>query len=935
MKLFPVGSEWRKWDLHVHLPSFRMSNHFKNTAGQVDWDRFCSILEESDVAAFGLTDYFNVDSFFTFKEEFEKRYPDSEKAFFPVVELRLNEAVNKAREDVNFHVLFRPDETQDRINAYLGSLETELTDHHDRHLTCLDLTDKALLESATVTRKALDQAYSSTYGKSPRTDRIMTLVPSNNDGIRADNANQRKRGLADQIDKVADLIFGNRANSDWFLRKDRFEPGAGPSRPKPVITGSDAHNFDDLLSWLGRSAPSPNEKSVTWIKADLTYEGLQQTLIEPGERVVVGDVKPDSKEPYRCIEKIVFQDGDFPAEVVFNSNLTSIIGSRSSGKSALLAYVAHAVDAEHTLDQQQAVSPKLKRAELGPAAGHSWSSVEGIRRHVVWKNHDATTGRVIYVPQNSLYEISTRPEEITDKIRPALFRAYPDLKRRFEEFEEAREVSKVFLTTSITDWFTHTSLARDHSKSLAELGDKEAILSTFQSIVDEIAELRRSSVLTDIENETYTAVAAVLADVTERLTALDLQIDLLADYVKTAPGSGDSNSDRLIPSEKIAVSIETTPAAQNLSEELGSAISELVTKAANELSEQLGQQLVLEYSKLTGERAELVEKRTELNNTHAALFSKISEVAATSELEKRRETYQTTLTNIEVEEKNIAREQALADKSAQDIQENLASRADMLKTLRDFFDTEERTLDSMKFGVVAGVSGEDREWLAQGFHKQSASDFLTDDRQSVEIDEIWEAPVKLLQALESGKQKIRQGEEGKEIAIRVLTFNPTVRLTATLEGDQVGGFETPTMTPGKQALFALSLILSESDEPWPLLLDQPEDDLDSRSIYEVIVPYLVSRKKERQIIMVSHNANLVVGADSESVIVANRHGQDRRNRDDQRFDYISGSLEHSRPAVNHASTLASRGISEHACEILDGGTDAFEKRKNKYNIRWS
>lgn len=73
--------------------------------------------------------------------------------------------------------------------------------------------------------------------------------------------------------------------------------------------------------------------------------------------------------------------------------------------------------------------------------------------------------------------------------------------------------------------------------------------------------------------------------------------------------------------------------------------------------------------------------------------------------------------------------------------------------------------------------------------------------------------------------------------------------------------------------------LEAPQEPWPLLIDQPEDDLDSRSIYDAIVPYLTKRKKERQIIMASHNANLVIGADSELVIVANRHGEDRRNRE--------------------------------------------------------
>lgn len=50
-----------------------------------------------------------------------------------------------------------------------------------------------------------------------------------------------------------------------------------------------------------------------------------------------------------------------------------------------------------------------------------------------------------------------------------------------------------------------------------------------------------------------------------------------------------------------------------------------------------------------------------------------------------------------------------------------------------------------------------------------------------------------------------------------------------MEGDEIGGFSEPTMTPGKRALFLLRLILAESNDTWPLLIDQPEDDLDSRS----------------------------------------------------------------------------------------------------------
>jgi predicted ATP-dependent endonuclease of OLD family len=153
-----------------------------------------------------------------------------------------------------------------------------------------------------------------------------------------------------------------------------------------------------------------------------------------------------------------------------------------------------------------------------------------------------------------------------------------------------------------------------------------------------------------------------------------------------------------------------------------------------------------------------------------------------------------------------------------------------------------------------------------------------------------------------------------------------------MEGDRIGGFYESSMTPGKQALFALTLILNESDHAWPLLIDQPEDDLDSRSVYDVLVKYMIERKKGRQIVMVSHNANLVIGADSEQIVVANRHGADRQNENEQQFDYLTGSLEYSKGKTTTEFVLASCGIREHACELLDGGEEAFRKRKAKYKL---
>jgi ATPase subunit of ABC transporter with duplicated ATPase domains len=194
-------------------------------------------------------------------------------------------------------------------------------------------------------------------------------------------------------------------------------------------------------------------------------------------------------------------------------------------------------------------------------------------------------------------------------------------------------------------------------------------------------------------------------------------------------------------------------------------------------------------------------------------------------------------------------------------------------------------------------------------------------------------PTDLLEPLSSGAQKLKRGQEAPSVASKILETTPRLLFWAEIEGDRIGGFETSSMSPGKQALFALSLILDDADEPWPLLIDQPEDDLDSRSISQQLVGYLIARKAERQIIMVSHDANLVIGADAEQVIVANRHGTNTKNVGGRTFDYFSGSLEHTRQRRKDEIELERAGIREHSCDILDGGEEAFRKRRNKYKIR--
>ena len=140
------------------------------------------------------------------------------------------------------------------------------------------------------------------------------------------------------------------------------------------------------------------------------------------------------------------------------------------------------------------------------------------------------------------------------------------------------------------------------------------------------------------------------------------------------------------------------------------------------------------------------------------------------------------------------------------------------------------------------------------------------------------------------------------------------------------------MSPGKKALVLLKMLISLAESTCPILVDQPEDDLDNRSIFDELIPFIKKKKIMRQIIVVTHNANVVLGADSEEVIVANQNGKNSPNKK-FRFEYRSGSIEDDLPEEpGRTDTLGKQGIQQQICDILEGGKSAFDLRKHKYRI---
>jgi energy-coupling factor transporter ATP-binding protein EcfA2 len=137
-------------------------------------------------------------------------------------------------------------------------------------------------------------------------------------------------------------------------------------------------------------------------------------------------------------------------------------------------------------------------------------------------------------------------------------------------------------------------------------------------------------------------------------------------------------------------------------------------------------------------------------------------------------------------------------------------------------------------------------------------------------------------------------------------------------GIQFDGTDVERLSPGTRGIVLLLLYLAiDLDDNRPLLIDQPEENLDPKSIFVELVARFRSAKLHRQIIIVTHNANLIVNADADQVIVASCGPH--RPGELPKISYIAGGLED--PTIRAS-----------VCDILEGGEHAFRERAKRLRV---
>lgn len=914
-----AGSNWHVWDLHLHTPGTLQNDLYGNNK-QTREDLLDEIVKHS-ISAIGITDYYGWKLAFELKRLISER--KLQVTVFPNVELRDTKAPNQSR--LNYHIVFSDKLKEEEISNALGRIRAN-TDSGKKSLNELDDSER---RSATVgieeARNSLVEGFESKYGKNNLP--FIILAASGSDGYRErENGSEPSPASLSESNIIVqncDAFFGNKADREFWLDPDKYD-----ERPRPVFSGSDAHDLKRLTEFH-----SGDKK--TWIKGEVTFQGLRECLVEPEDRIRIQAKQPNDKDAAKVIESFTIHSSrddanEFSQTIKLNPGLNSIIGARSSGKSILGAALSYSINPGNTLEWQQRArilnftsNSSQKLENVGPAAGWPWVEfVKNVDFEITWhdgtkSNSSSPKGMINYFPQGYLNAIAEDHKEISRLLEQAI------------ENQSQRK------------WIQYTQ-------------DREGILSIRKKISDASIELYELSETINDLHESLKSQTSI-SSLQQRANDLNSKVSSLHELVDIESIKSEvtelTELERLKKSWKILpegltplhLDLPRRPRVQSEIEiHLGARLDKEWTRLMNEFysstSCEVEQYLEGEQRAATWNQARTSALESHIRDKNGGKLPK----ETSAEIEQAQQQANAASTDLEKAKK--------LHSELENLSSTLAEKIDEFSSLRESYTTNLSSaisnFDEIPIGTedlrVSAESGYSFHTLVDlgkaNSNSQSAEwgdlkEFRSALSNGIQPHNIDAVPV--LKAILDGDitfRKTNRTEENRRKAfLDIASILPDIALFGTLDRDRFGGFGATTMSAGKRALAGLSLVLSDSEHNGPLILDQPEDDLDSRSIISSIVPYLRKSKSRRQIIMISHNANLVVGADSELVIVANQHSAEYPNKDEIQFCYAFGSLESQVRLGPNSSFFARNSIKGHICDLLDGGSQAFEKRALRYS----
>lgn len=657
----------------------------------------------------------------------------------------------------------------------------------------------------------------------------------------------------------------------------------------PMIICSDNHNIKKYIL-----------KENCWIKADTTFEGLKQVIYEPKQRVRIQALKPHQKAGYQVIESVKISHSSFHSQTIyFNQNLNSIIGGRSTGKSILLGAIAKKLNCD-----------KDVKADNEEYKSFVKEVVDNLI--VTWKDGTVNDNRDIeYFPQSYMYTLARNKNKELDRLIENIIKQDGTKNQIISNYETFSSENNTDITNKVNKIFQLQEDLVKRRNLLKEKGDRKGIETEIEKLTKELAELKTKSQISEDDLDNYSKLRTEKDSISKSNEILNDEISRIENL-----------------KEKFFVNKEIEFELVSISEENRT----IIKKKFNELKDKFQTEWEAEINKIQSDN-----KATKAKNDETIIQINKNVIYI-----KGLEAFQNNAQYRDVESKLKTQKDKLADilvikKEVDKLKEQIESFKNSIKdSHREFLSKiesfkQDLSISREKLEIMATAKlneGRYKDLLYNSINQQSHQGQNIVGVNLDNVESYFTSVNNLFENLLEKKITLKSQYSHHSLCLKLMATN-FFEISYDIIYDDI----FKLMSEGKKAFVVLLLLLDFSSKDCPILIDQPEDDLDNRAIFKDLVTYLVKKKKHRQIILVTHNPNIVVGTDSELIIVANQNGTDSPNKNGIKFQYVSGSLENTREYDKSIGiTLDSQGIKQHVCEILEGGNEAFKQRERKYAI---
>jgi ABC-type lipoprotein export system ATPase subunit len=1004
---YPKGAEWRIWDLHVHTPA---SHNYTGS-----WEEFIMQLANSKCAVIGINDYASVAGYKETRRRLDdpaeahkgnEAYQDAlkklrKKTLLPVVEFRMNTVLqnknSKSGTRLNFHVIFSDVVKADDIETFIKALTVK-----DAMIGSRYDDAKFLLEDVSLN---FDDTVKKLNADATFKDKFLLWLPYDEYGGLDDIDPKADKYFKEGLTKAANILGSSNEKQRFFFlcKNEKYKPEEYEQwfgGPKPCIKGSDTHNASHEIGRLKDHESKPTDK-YCWIKADPTFEGLKQILIEPEDRVYIGRVPPkvqavaDNKTRY--ISKIrinkkaesKLEDVWFDCDIDANPEMIAIIGNKGSGKSALADIIA-LIGNTHNGKHFSFLDPQKFRTKNGRIASQFegelvWAdgtpSKRGLDEDAILTQPEA----VKYIPQQYLEKICTQlpsgeQTEFEKELRKVIFSHISETDRhgktsldaliayKTEEIKQTlqqhkQEMSRVNGEIAELerkhDPHYRAMLEGERQKKQKELeahetvkpaeivppqqqtDDQKAATATItqqleklngeqQAIQQKILDARQLQKklndkivsATKLEGKLTnlrTQIEAVKQDMREDFTKLDIDVEQVVLFDLNA-GLLAAKKDDLTKEKRQVDALLNEEDDKGLPKQLA-AIKEQIKTLQNQLDEPNRR-----YQQYVQNLQTWTTKKNELTGAH--------DVPDTLQYYMHQLAYLDQALQSEIEtakNKRIGIARAIYGCIAQirDIYAQLFAPVQQLiennPVIRDGFKLSfstsiiERMFRQSFFDryVTQGINGsfcgkeagEARlNEIINGYDfndMQQSIAFVQNIMKHMEYDYRAKEPDKNPVAVLTQLRKNVKPENLYDFVWSFEYLEPEYSL-------MLDGKDLNQLSPGERGSLLLVFYLLVDKSDIPIIVDQPEENLDNQTVYRLLIPVIKQVKKRRQIIMVTHNPNIAVVCDAEQVVHAaidRAHGN--------AITYTPGSIE-------------DKEINKHIIDVLEGTRPAFGNRAAKY-----